>query len=138
MPPINPSVVITGALQGWQQPTLMQISQDFFTPKGYPCAFYSLSWQSVSHQGQMETQISASAKLPQPSTHQHIRSLSWSLRANQQEDHSSAYARVEQPPFLHAKQYLGKNSSPKEWSDTGMGYAGRWWSHHPQKCSRNI
>lgn len=63
----------------------MQISQGFFTPKGYPCAFYSPSWQSASHQGQMETQLSASAKPPQPSTHQHTGRLSWSLRANQQE-----------------------------------------------------
>ena len=33
---------------------------------------------------------------------------------------------------------LGKISSPKEWLDTGMGCLGRWWSHHPWRCSRTI
>jgi len=33
---------------------------------------------------------------------------------------------------------LGNISSPKEWSGTGMGCPGRWWSHHPWRCSRNV
>jgi len=26
---------------------------------------------------------------------------------------------------------LGNTTSLKEWSDTGMGCPGGWWSHHP-------
>jgi len=29
-------------------------------------------------------------------------------------------------------------SSLKEWSGTGTGCPGRWWSHHPWRCSRNL
>ena len=33
---------------------------------------------------------------------------------------------------------FGKISSLKEWSGTGMGCPGRWWSHQPWRCSRNV
>ena len=33
---------------------------------------------------------------------------------------------------------LGKNFSQKEWSDSGIGCPGRWWSHHPWMCLRVI
>jgi len=31
-----------------------------------------------------------------------------------------------------------KNSSQKEWSGTGTGCPGRWWSHHPWRCLRTV
>lgn len=33
---------------------------------------------------------------------------------------------------------LGKTNSPKEQWGTGKGCSGRWWSHHPLKCSENM
>jgi len=33
---------------------------------------------------------------------------------------------------------LGNTTSLKEWSSTGMGCLGRWWSHRPWRCSRNV
>ena len=33
---------------------------------------------------------------------------------------------------------LGNTASLKGWSGTGMGCPGRWWSHRPSRCSRNI
>ena len=33
---------------------------------------------------------------------------------------------------------LGKISVLKEWSGTGTGCPGRWWSHHPWRCSKNV
>jgi len=33
---------------------------------------------------------------------------------------------------------LGNTTSLKEWSGTGMSCPGRWWSHRPWRCSRNI
>jgi len=33
---------------------------------------------------------------------------------------------------------LGTISLPKEWSGIGTGCPGRWWSHHPWKCSKNM
>jgi len=33
---------------------------------------------------------------------------------------------------------LGRITSLKEWSGAGIGCPGRWWSHCPQRCSRNI
>ena len=33
---------------------------------------------------------------------------------------------------------LGDSAFPEEWSGTGMGCPGRWWSHRPWRCSRNI
>jgi len=33
---------------------------------------------------------------------------------------------------------LGKVSSLKEWWCIGMGCPGRWWSHCPWRCSRNV
>ena len=33
---------------------------------------------------------------------------------------------------------LGKPASPKEWSSTGTGCPGKWWSHQPWRCLRNI
>ena len=33
---------------------------------------------------------------------------------------------------------LGKNSSPKEWWCTETGCPGKWWSHHPWRCPRNV
>jgi len=32
----------------------------------------------------------------------------------------------------------GKISSLNEWSDIGKGYPGKWLSHHPWRCSKNI
>jgi len=33
---------------------------------------------------------------------------------------------------------LGNTTSLKGWSGTGMGCPGRWWSHRPWRCSRNV
>jgi len=33
---------------------------------------------------------------------------------------------------------LGKISLLKEWSDIGTGCPGRWWSHHPWRCSKTV
>ena len=33
---------------------------------------------------------------------------------------------------------LGKISLPKEWCCSGTGCPGRWWSHHPWRCSRAV
>jgi len=33
---------------------------------------------------------------------------------------------------------LGKVSLLKEWSDIGIGCPGKWWSHHPWRCSKNV
>jgi len=33
---------------------------------------------------------------------------------------------------------LGKNSSLNEWSGTGTGCPGKWWSLHPCRCSKNV
>jgi len=33
---------------------------------------------------------------------------------------------------------LGKKSLLKEWSDIGPGCPGKWWSHHPWRCSKNV
>jgi len=40
---------------------------------------------------------------------------------------------------LHQGRFrLGKISLLKEWSDTGTGCPGRWWSPHPWRCSKNM
>ena len=31
---------------------------------------------------------------------------------------------------------LGKFSFLKEWSGIGTGCPGKWWSHHPWRCSK--
>jgi len=33
---------------------------------------------------------------------------------------------------------LGKFSFLKEWSGIGTGCPGKWWSHHPWRCSKNV
>jgi len=33
---------------------------------------------------------------------------------------------------------LGRISLLKEWSGIGIGCRGRWWSHHPWRCSNNV
>jgi len=33
---------------------------------------------------------------------------------------------------------LGKISLLKEWSGVGTGCPGKWWSHHPWRCSKNV
>jgi len=33
---------------------------------------------------------------------------------------------------------IGKNFLLKEWSDIGTGCPGKWWSHHPWRCSKNV
>mgnify|MGYP001856499587 CR=1 FL=1 len=33
---------------------------------------------------------------------------------------------------------LGKISSQNEWWGSGTGCPGRWWSHHPWRCSRTV
>ena len=33
---------------------------------------------------------------------------------------------------------LGNTPSLKGWSGTGMGCPGKWWSHRPWRCSRNV
>ena len=33
---------------------------------------------------------------------------------------------------------LGKTYSPKEWLGSETGCLGRWWSHHPWRCSGNV
>jgi len=33
---------------------------------------------------------------------------------------------------------VGKISLLKEWSDIGIGFPGRWLSHHPWRCSKNL
>jgi len=33
---------------------------------------------------------------------------------------------------------LGKTSFQKEWSGIGSGCPGRWWGHHPWRCSRTM
>jgi len=33
---------------------------------------------------------------------------------------------------------IRKNFLQKEWSDIGTIYPGKWWSHHPWKCSKNV
>lgn len=39
---------------------------------------------------------------------------------------------------LHPGKFMsGKISSLKEWLSIGTGFPGRWWSHHPWKCSEN-
>jgi len=32
----------------------------------------------------------------------------------------------------------GNNSLLKEWSGIGTGCSGKWWSHHPWRCSKNM
>lgn len=36
-----------------------------------------------------------------------------------------------------SRQIVGKTTSQKEWSGTGTGCLGRWYSHRPWRCSRN-
>ena len=33
---------------------------------------------------------------------------------------------------------LGKISLLREWSGIGTGCPGKWWSHHPWRCSKNV
>jgi len=33
---------------------------------------------------------------------------------------------------------LGKLSLLKEWSGFETGCPGKWWSHHPCRCSKNV
>ena len=33
---------------------------------------------------------------------------------------------------------IRKKFSQKEWSDSGIGCPGRWWSHHPWMCLRVV
>jgi len=33
---------------------------------------------------------------------------------------------------------LGKISFLKEWTGTGTGCPGRWWSRHPWRCLKNV
>jgi len=33
---------------------------------------------------------------------------------------------------------LGNSTSLKEWSGSGMGCPGRWWSHRPWRCSSDV
>jgi len=33
---------------------------------------------------------------------------------------------------------LGKNSLLKERSDIAIGCPGKWWSHHPCRCSKSV
>jgi len=35
-------------------------------------------------------------------------------------------------------QILGKISLLKQWSGIGTGFPGKWWSHHPWRCSENL
>ena len=38
----------------------------------------------------------------------------------------------------HLMTWTLGNTTLKEWSGTGMGCPGTWWSHRPWKCSRNV
>jgi len=44
-------------------------------------------------------------------------------------------------PKLHQERFrldIRKHFLAEEWSGTGTGCPGRWWSHHPWRCSKNV